>query len=220
MMDQICDQPAFRDMPFVLLSSKRLEPCERGFKVVSQVPKPIRRASLLAAIRAVQVPARTQGTLRLHENSMRRPNAQFKGTGLRILVVEDNPVNSLMVIRVLEKQGHRAWAATSGEEALAHFDRQPFDAVLMDLQMPDIDGFEVTRRIRNVEGAERRVPVIATTAHALDGDRERCLTAGMDEYLTKPIQFDELFAALERVANQSTSSRQDKTAALPEAMAR
>ena len=125
-----------------------------------------------------------------------------------------------MVVRVLEKQGHRAWAATSGEEALAHFDRQPFDAVLMDLQMPDIDGFEVTRRIRNVEGAERRVPVIATTAHALDGDRERCLADGMDEYLTKPIQFDELFAALERVANQSTSSRQDKTAALPEAMAR
>ena len=109
------------------------------------------------------------------------------------------------VVRVLEKYGYSACAVTSGEEALACFNRQHFDAVLMDIQMPDIDGFEVTRRIRNVEGTGRRVPVIATTAHALDGDRERCLAAGMDEYLTKPIQFDELFAALERVANQSTA---------------
>ena len=120
-------------------------------------------------------------------------------------------MNSLMVVRVLEKHGHSAWAVTSGEEALACLNRQRFDAVLMDIQMPDIDGFEVTRRIRKLEGTERRVPVIATTAHALDGDRERCLASGMDDYLTKPIQFDELFAALERVARQSTASRQDET---------
>jgi CheY-like chemotaxis protein len=202
MMDQICDQPALRGMPFVLLTPKRLEPSERALKVVNEVAKPVRRASLLAAVRATQESGRTEAASAFDEDSKSSPTAQFKLTKLRILVVEDNPVNSLMVVRVLEKQGHSAWAATSGEEALALFDRQPFDAVLMDIQMPDIDGFEVTRRIRKAEGTERHVLVIATTAHALDGDRERCLAAGMDDYLTKPIQFDELFSALERVARQ------------------
>jgi len=131
-------------------------------------------------------------------------------------VVEDNPVNSLVVVRVLEKHGHSAWAVTSGAETLACLNRQRFDAVLMDIEMPDIDGFEVTRQIRKSEGTERRVPVIATTWHALEGDRERCLASGMDEYLTKPIHFDELFAALERVTHQSTPSRQDQTATLSE----
>ena len=210
MVDQIRDRPAFRDIPFVLLSSKRLEPSEGAFKFVGQMSKPVRRASLLAAIRATPEP------LRLEENSKSSSKAKFKEAGLRILVVEDNPVNSLMVVRVLEKRGHSAWAATSGEEALRCFNRQPFDAVLMDIQMPDIDGFEVTRRIRQVEGTERRVPVIATTAHALDGDRERCLASGMDGYITKPIQVDELLAALERVARQSTAPRQEKASTSPE----
>ena len=125
-------------------------------------------------------------------------------------------MNSLMTVRVLEKHGHSAWTATSGEEALSCFNRQRFDAVLMDVQMPDIDGFEVTRRIRKLEGTERRVPVIATTAHALDGDREHCLASGMDDYLTKPIEFNELFVALERVARQSTTPLQDKVPTLPE----
>ena len=123
----------------------------------------------------------SEGELSLDEDAKRSPQAESKEAGLRILVVEDNPVNSLVAVRVLEKHGHSAWAVTSGEEALACLDRQRFDAVLMDIQMPDIDGFEVTRRIRKLEGTERHVPVIATTAHALDGDRERCLAAGMDD---------------------------------------
>jgi CheY-like chemotaxis protein len=217
MMDQICERPALMDMPFVLLTSKRLEPSERASKLVNEVAKPVRRASLLAAVRASQESGRSEAALRFDEDSKSGlEKADSKEAGLRILVVEDNPVNSLMVVRVLEKQGHSAWAATSGEEALAFFNRQTFDAVLMDIQMPDIDGFEVTRRIRDVEGTERHLPVIATTAHALDGDRERCLASGMDEYLTKPIQFDELFAALERVARQSNTPPQDNAPTLSE----
>ena len=216
MMDQICDQPALKDTSFVLLSSKRLEPSERALKGVNHVSKPVRRAALLAAVRATQEPVGSEGALGPDENAKGSSRTESKEAGLRILVVEDNPVNSLVVVRVLEKHGHSAWAVTSGAETLACLNRQRFDAVLMDIQMPDIDGFEVTRQIRKSEGTERRVPVIATTGHALEGDRERCLASGMDEYLTKPIQFDELFAALERVTHQSTTSRQDKTATLPE----
>jgi CheY-like chemotaxis protein len=121
-----------------------------------------------------------------------------------------------MAVRLLEKHGHSVWAATSGEEALTSFNNQPFDAILMDIQMADIDGFEVTRRIRQAEGSERHVPVIATTAHALDGDRERCLAAGMDDYLTKPIQFNELLATLDRLVRQSSTLDQGKTAPFSE----
>jgi signal transduction histidine kinase/DNA-binding response OmpR family regulator/streptogramin lyase len=215
MMDQICDRPGLRDIPVVLLSSKRLEPSERVSKSVHQVAKPVRRASLLAAIRVTQEPRRTEEASLLEEDLKHRATAEFKEARLKILVVEDNPVNSLMAARLLEKHGHSVWAATSGEEALTSFNSQPFDAILMDIQMADIDGFEVTRRIRQAEGSERHVPVIATTAHALDGDRERCLAAGMDDYLTKPIQFNELLATLERLVRQSSTS-EGKTAPFSE----
>ena len=216
MIDQICGQPGLKDTPFVLLSSKRLEPSERVLKNVSHLSKPVRRASLLAAIQATQEPGPSEPVLSLQEDSKGIPQAESKEDGLRILVVEDNPVNSLMVVRVLEKHGHSAVTVTSGEEALARLDRQHFDAVLMDIQMPDIDGFEVTRRIRRLEGTAKHLPVIATTAHAMDGDRERCLAAGMDDCLHKPIELDELLTALERVARQSSSSRQDNAPASPE----
>ncbi len=210
MIDQIRDQPALKNTSFVLLSSKRLEPSEDALKGVRQVPRPVRRAALLAAIQATLEPAPSEGELSLDEDPKRVPQAESKQHGLRILVAEDNPVNSLMAVRVLEKHGHSAVTVTSGEDVLACLDRQSFDAVLMDIQMPGIDGFEVTRRIRKLEGTERHVPVIATTAHAMDGDRERCLAAGMDDYFQKPIEFDELFAALERVTRQSSSSRHEK----------
>ena len=216
MMDQVRGQPALKDTPFVLLSSKRLEPSERALRFLNQVAKPVRRTALWAAIRATQELVRSEGALRLEDDAKRSAKAESNEVGLKILVVEDNPVNSLMAVRFLEKQGHSVWAAASGEEALALSDRQLFDAILMDIQMPDIDGFEVTRRIRQTERAERRVLVIATTAHALDGDRERCLAAGMDDYLTKPLQFTELLTALARVTRQSTALGQEKMAAPPE----
>jgi len=213
LMHQICNQPALKDTPVILLSSKRLKPFENVLGFVNQVAKPVRRAVLWAAIRATQEPVRSEGALRLEDDSKRSAKAESKESGLKILVVEDNPVNS---VRFLEQHGHSVWAATSGEEALALFNRQLFDAILMDIQMPDIDGFEVTRLIRKVEPTERRVPVIATTAHALEGDRERCLAAGMDDYLTKPLQFAELLTALARVAHQSTALGQEQGATPPE----
>jgi CheY-like chemotaxis protein len=128
------------------------------------------------------------------------PAARAK-EALRILIAEDNPVNSRLAMRLVEKQGHRAVSVASGREALEALERERFDLVLMDLQMPEMDGFETTRIIRERErGSERHVPIIAMTAHAMSGDRERCLAAGMDNYISKPVDRSRLFAVIEGVS--------------------
>jgi PAS domain S-box-containing protein len=119
---------------------------------------------------------------------------------LRILVAEDNPVNQLFVGRVLEKAGHEATIVANGDDALAALGNQLFDLVLMDVQMPVRDGFQATLRIRELEqGSERHLPIVAMTAHAMKGDRERCLEMGMDDYVTKPIQPQHLISVISRV---------------------
>jgi PAS domain S-box-containing protein len=112
---------------------------------------------------------------------------------LRVLLVEDNPVNQKLSIRLLEKQGHQVVLAVNGREAIETVAREAFDVVLMDVQMPEMGGLEATAEIRRREGATgSHVPIVAMTAHAMKGDRERCLEAGMDAYLSKPIQTREL----------------------------
>ncbi len=116
----------------------------------------------------------------------------------RVLIVEDHGVNRVLALRLVQRFGHEAVAVDSGESALARLDRESFDVVLMDCSMPGMDGFETTRRIRQYVTPVKDVPVIALTGHALPGDRERCLDAGMDGYLTKPIRLDDLRAALQQ----------------------
>jgi CheY-like chemotaxis protein len=119
---------------------------------------------------------------------------------LNILLAEDNVVNQRVAQRLLEKHGHRVVVAGGGTEALACLEQEQFDLVLMDVQMPDLGGMEATATIRQREQVTgRRTPIIAMTAHAMRGDRERCLEAGMDAYVAKPIQASELFAAIEAV---------------------
>jgi CheY-like chemotaxis protein/HPt (histidine-containing phosphotransfer) domain-containing protein len=116
------------------------------------------------------------------------------------LLAEDNLVNQRLGVLLMEKQGHEVRVANNGREALAALNRETFDLVLMDVQMPEMDGFEATGAIRLREaGTGRHVPIIALTAHAMKGDRERCLAAGMDDYLTKPIRTPELHQALARL---------------------
>jgi CheY-like chemotaxis protein len=116
---------------------------------------------------------------------------------LRILLVEDNLINQKVAVRLLEKHGHRVVVAGNGQEALYTLEREPFDLVLMDVQMPEMDGLEATRAIRAREqGTDRHLPIVALTAHAMMGDRERCLAAGMDGYVTKPVQSQQLLQAL------------------------
>jgi PAS domain S-box-containing protein len=117
---------------------------------------------------------------------------------LRILVVEDNAVNQQLALLLLQKVGYRADVAANGVEALEALERQPYDVVLMDVEMPEMDGLEATRQIRGMTPGEPRPRIIAVTAKALQGERERCLQAGMDDYLTKPIRLHELIEALRR----------------------
>jgi len=116
----------------------------------------------------------------------------------RVLVVEDNTVNQLVAVRMLEKLGCRVDMAANGSEALAMTDSLPYDIVFMDCQMPVVDGYEATRKIRQREGRDRHLPIIAMTANAMEGDRERCLAAGMDDYISKPVVKPALVQALER----------------------
>ncbi|MFO0929545.1 MAG: response regulator [Gemmataceae bacterium] len=127
---------------------------------------------------------------------------------LQILLVDDNLINQTVAARLLEKAGHRVTVAGNGAAAVAEVDRQAFDVVLMDVQMPEMDGFQATEAIRRRERpTDRRLPIIALTANALAGYREQCLGAGMDGYVTKPFQIPVLFreiAAAMKLVPQST----------------
>jgi len=125
---------------------------------------------------------------------------------LHLLLAEDNAVNRLVATKCVERLGHTVESAANGCEAVAAWRRGHFDAVLMDCQMPELDGYEATARIRELEqaaGTGRRTPVIALTAHAMAGDRERCLAAGMDDYVAKPLRSDELAEALARAVGNN-----------------
>ncbi|MFH1242162.1 MAG: response regulator [Pseudomonadota bacterium] len=113
-------------------------------------------------------------------------------------MAEDNPVNQKLAVKMLEKRGHRVVVASDGRQAMEALDRESFDLILMDVQMPGMDGFETTKAIREKEEREGgHIPIVAMTAHAIKGDRERCLEAGMDDYVPKPIRAEELFRVIE-----------------------
>ena len=130
--------------------------------------------------------------------------ARARRRPLRILLAEDNPINRRLAIHMLEKRGDAVVVANNGVEALAALREQSFDLLLMDIQMPQMGGIETTMAIRQQEGASgARLPIIALTAHAMKGDRERCLEAGMDGYLSKPIQARELYAAIDAALSRA-----------------
>ena len=119
---------------------------------------------------------------------------------LRILLAEDNVVNQKLALRLLQQMGYRADLASNGIEAIECVERQPYDVVLMDVQMPEMDGLEASRRISAKWSADARPRIVAMTANAMQGDREMCLAAGMDDYITKPIRVDQLVEALHQVS--------------------
>jgi len=122
---------------------------------------------------------------------------------LRILLAEDNVVNQKLAMRILQQMGYRADLASNGIEAVESVERQPYDAVLMDVQMPEMDGLEASRQITRRWAPGQRPRIIAMTANAMQGDRELCLQAGMDDYLTKPIRVEKLIEALGNVVARS-----------------
>lgn len=135
--------------------------------------------------------------------AIRRP----PGRPLRVLVAEDNIVNHNLILGVLKREGHAVVPAANGREVLAALAGPRFDLILMDVQMPHMDGFEANAAIRAAEKISgRHVPIVAITAHAMLGDREQCMQAGMDDYLTKPLDLAQLRATLEKwSARESTA---------------
>ena len=130
------------------------------------------------------------------------PSREIKS--LRVLLAEDNVINQTIAVRVLEKRGHVVTVAQNGQAALHAGETQSFDLILMDIQMPGMDGLEATAAIRKQEiSTGAHLPIIAMTAHALKGDRERCIAAGMDGNVSKPIRTAELLAAIESVLQDS-----------------
>jgi CheY-like chemotaxis protein len=151
--------------------------------------KPVRRAALLETLAAV-----LSGAERVTAAPV-QTEAEDRG---RVLVAEDNPVNQVVIETLLERRGIAVDLVSDGAEAIQRLDPARHAAIFMDCQMPNLDGYEATARIRASEAGERHVPIVAMTAHAFAGDRERCLQAGMDDYLSKPLRQEELDAVIER----------------------
>ena len=168
----------------------------RELGIAAYLIKPITQSDLFDKI--VQLLERSSPKASFDAPASETASSTVATTRLRVLVAEDNPVNQKLAIRLLEKRGHHIRVANNGVEVLRELEHGTFDVVLMDVQMPELGGFETTLEIRRREqGSGRHQPIIAMTAHAMKGDRERCLASGMDGYVAKPIQSHELYAALE-----------------------
>jgi signal transduction histidine kinase/DNA-binding response OmpR family regulator/HPt (histidine-containing phosphotransfer) domain-containing protein len=197
--DPSCDRPAILVMSSVEGRDDLVRCGELG--VAACLMKPIRPSELLEAIGIALRLAREPKQREPAARSTTSAAVKAIGRRLRILVTDDNPVNQLLAVRVLEKSGHSTAVADNGQEALKALEREAFDVVLMDVQMPVLNGLDATAQIRQKEkGTGRHLPILAMTAHAMKGDRERCLEGGMDGYVSKPIQTEELFLAIAAIA--------------------
>ncbi len=211
--ERIRRDPRFDDLAIMLLSSAgqtgELAQCQE-LGIAERLLKPVKQSEL------IQVMARSLergGARTLPVRSPRRATPTGDAGGatavapLRILLVEDSAANRKVVCAMLGGQGHDIAVAENGREALEKLAEHEYDVVLMDVQMPEMDGFEATAALRARErSSNRHLPVIAMTAHALQGDREKCLAAGMDDYVPKPLRRDELFGALSRAAARANRS--------------
>jgi len=173
----------------------------RELGVAAYLTKPIRVGELLNAILAAldtRPPDNDPEPLLVTRHSVRESRP-----GMHILLVEDNEVNQLVALRLLEKQGHTVKVAPNGRKAMEALEQETYDLILMDVQMPEMNGWEATEAIRKKEKITGgHIPIVAMTAHAMKGDEEQCMAAGMDKYLTKPIRDLQLRALLDEIASQ------------------
>jgi PAS domain S-box-containing protein len=191
--ERIHEQPRWASLPLVLLSSGTGDdPARlRLVGIVERLLKPVAPRALGAALSRLLAPAA------LVSPPPPPPPATMPSTTLQVLLAEDNAINQKLVTRLLERQGHRVTVAPDGPAALRHVETTAFDVALVDVQMPGMDGFELTATIRAREAQTgRRLPIIALTAHATTGYREQCLAAGMDGYVSKPVNLNDLLAEI------------------------
>jgi CheY-like chemotaxis protein len=204
--EEIRRDTKLRDMVVVLLTSAGHS--ERPVPGVDiELVKPVRPSQLFDVLHTLLAARPEHAHRRAVEEAVALAHAN---RAARVLVVEDNAANIKVAVRMIERLGYRADMAGNGLEAVSALDKLDYDAVLMDCQMPEMDGYEATRQIR---GRERKhTPIIAMTASAMSGDRERCLAAGMDDYISKPIKLHVVAAVLERWLGPVAES--DKTVSL------
>jgi signal transduction histidine kinase/CheY-like chemotaxis protein len=209
---QLRADPAFASVPIVMLTSyadrtRNAEARAAGIRRV--LTKPVRRTQLLDTVVAALAPEPPAGT-KTAERPAATPVRPTSST--RILVAEDNPVNQQLARAMLLRLGYQTDVAGNGQEAVDSVMNVPYDLVLMDCQMPVMDGFQATRIIREREGTSRHTHIIAVTANAMEGDRERCLAAGMDDYLAKPFRAGDLRRALAKWLPTSPDTEDDAQA--------
>jgi CheY-like chemotaxis protein len=192
-----------KDIPLVLFSAMgdrgevgQLQ--KMGF--AAYLPKPAERSEILNCLSLAMADQAITPQAPLRDARHRKRDTQnlFAGRKARILLAEDNIINQQVATAILMKLGLRADAVANGAEAVTVLETIPYDVVLMDVQMPEMDGLEATRRIRQMGTLNQQVPIIAMTAHAMQGDREKCLKAGMNGYVTKPVTPQALAEALEK----------------------
>jgi CheY-like chemotaxis protein/HPt (histidine-containing phosphotransfer) domain-containing protein len=195
---QIRSTPALRGTRLIILAGTGEEHARaRAAGAQESVTKPIRRSRLLEAITTVMRPA-AMARHALVETQPQPAPAQ-EPSKARILVAEDQPINQLVIQRLLAHRGYNAECVGDGREVLARLEVEEYDLIFMDCQMPGLDGYETTREIRRRETeAGKHIPVVALTGHALEGDRQQCIAAGMDDYLAKPLRQEQLYEVLER----------------------
>ncbi|HEV2350209.1 MAG TPA: response regulator [Terriglobia bacterium] len=210
LVEKIRQDPELATTPVVMLSAagQRGDAARcRQLDVQAYLTKPVLQTELRKAI-TMALAGRTQAGDR--SGLVTRHSLRESRRVLRILLVEDNPINQTLAVRLLEKRGHTVVTADDGQEALEILETSEFtgfDLVLMDVQMPRLDGYETTAAIREREKLRgQHLPIVAITAHALKGDAERCLKAGMDGYVSKPVRPDDLYEAIERLFDDSVES--------------
>jgi GAF domain-containing protein/CheY-like chemotaxis protein/HPt (histidine-containing phosphotransfer) domain-containing protein len=205
---QIRRMPRWSGLPIILLSSLGTrdsgEEAGSGPSFAQRLAKPVKPAALRSAL--TEAVGGTGQTLGVPSAGAELDPGLGSRHPLRILLTEDNPVNQKLALRLLEKMGYRADVAGNGLEAIQALERQPYDLILMDVQMPEMDGLEATRQIVS-RWPRDRPRIVAMTADAMQGDREKCIEAGMDDYLTKPIRTPELVAAIERTSHRAAAGQ-------------
>ncbi|HEX6554914.1 MAG TPA: response regulator [Ktedonobacteraceae bacterium] len=203
-------------LPLVMLTSLGQREIETaGVEFAAFLHKPIKPSQLYNALISIFA-EQAQPVLKQAEAAGTQFDASLgQRLPLRILVAEDNTVNQKLTLRQLERMGYRADVAANGLEVLQAFQRQRYDVILMDVQMPEMDGLEASRAIHEGWPAEQHPRIVAMTANAMQGDREECLAAGMDDYLTKPIQIKALQEALERIGLWARAHRRPTSPLLP-----
>ncbi|MCX6561078.1 MAG: response regulator [Candidatus Aminicenantes bacterium] len=201
---RVKDDPGFSNVVIMMLSSSGFRGDSarcRELGLAAYLTKPVKQSQLLDAIMlALGTPGeKSAETPLITRHTLAPSRARYD-----ILLAEDNLINQKLAVRILENRGHKVTVVGNGREALEALDKAAYDVILMDVQMPELDGFQATAAIRAKElRTKAHLPIVAMTAHAMAGDRERCLMAGMDDYVSKPLKPVDLFQTLERVVERA-----------------